>query len=87
MERAPYEHKCCHQIIHALFEDFSFIGVIFHNYFVPLQLLNDISDMAIGITEELAKLRLKAALFLNYVLTATLSESCRDVSNRPSLPK
>ena len=58
MERAPYEHKCCHQIIHALFEDFSFIGVIFHNYFVPLQLLNDISDMAIGITEELAKLRL-----------------------------
>ena len=29
----------------------------------------------------------KAALFLNYVLTATLSESCRDVSNRPALPK
>jgi hypothetical protein len=29
----------------------------------------------------------KAALFLNYVLTATLSEGCRDVANRPALPK
>lgn len=29
----------------------------------------------------------KAALFLNYVLTTTLSERCRDVGKRPSLPK
>lgn len=29
----------------------------------------------------------KAALFLNYVLTATLSERCEDVDKRPSLPK
>jgi hypothetical protein len=29
----------------------------------------------------------KAALFLNYVLTATLSERFEDVADRPPLPK
>lgn len=29
----------------------------------------------------------KAALFLNYVLTTTFSEGCREVANRPAIPK
>ena len=50
-------------------------------------LLRPASDIQLIMMDEIGIMEEKAALFLNYVLTTTLSERFEDVADRPPLPK